>query len=152
MKRLPRTLAWALAAGVLVAGYSLLFHDGQAAHYRLWYYTPGAMAAGALLADRVRMKSRWSGRRRIIDGIVTILCLSRPLWGWPPASGHAIFAAHALLTASSRCTRVLALLLAALTVYAKLWLWHGDPTLWPGLILGLISGMLWRWLDRKRPA
>ncbi|RYD21010.1 MAG: hypothetical protein EOP88_12970 [Verrucomicrobiaceae bacterium] len=151
MKRIPHALACALAAGIWVAGYSLLFHEGQAAHYRLWYYTPAAMAAGAVLADRMKAGRSWNGRQRIIDGIVTILCLSRPLWGWPPASGHAIFAIHALLTGSPRCTRILAVLLAALTLYAKLWLWHGDSTLWPGLMLGVISGTLWRKSGGKNP-
>jgi hypothetical protein len=51
---------------------------------------------------------------------------------------------HALLTLEGKFSRVLAALVLALTLYAKLVLWHGDVTLWPGLAAGLLSGWLWR--------
>lgn len=132
-----------LIAGLAVAAWSILTQDGPDAIYRLCYYTPAAMAAGALLADRFQDTENWSTPRKLIDTAVTILCLSRPVWGWPPASGHAVFFLHALLSGRSRATRVLAILLGAITLYAKIWLWHRDPTLWPGLLIGSISGLLW---------
>lgn len=133
-------IAFAMAAGVVL--YSVLFFDGAETSYRLWYYTPAALAVGALAADRVR--TRWPKRiAGVIDGAVTLLCLSRPLFGWPPASGHALFFVYAWLTASSLGTRIFAVVLGVVTLYAKIWLWHWDTTLWPGLGLGMIAGTLY---------
>jgi len=143
MKRLSRELIASLASGAVVALYSILAFDGAGASYRLWYYSPAGMAAASLLVDRIRNRHVGTVSRHFIDAVVTILCLSRPLAGWPPASGHAIFFIHALLTGNSLTTRVLALILGAVTLYAKIWLWNWDTTLWPGLFLGLLSAFLW---------
>ena len=64
--------------------------------------------------------------------------------GWPPASGHAAFVVHALLTASARTTVALAVILGLITLYAKIILWHWDATLWPGLGVGLVTGAISR--------
>ncbi|MES2919940.1 MAG: hypothetical protein V4819_00220 [Verrucomicrobiota bacterium] len=151
MKPPAAALICSLVAGLVVAGYSTLFHEGAAASYRLYYYTPAAMAAGSLVMERIGRRQESNGVRWLIDAAVTVLCLSRPIWGWPPASGHALFFVHALLTGSSRLTRILAILLGVITLYAKIWLWHGDPTLLPGLGCGLISGVLWRKTVGKQP-
>jgi hypothetical protein len=144
--RSPPLLATAFA--LATAGYAILFHEGTAAHYRLWYYTPAAALAGAFIAER--LDSRNISRRTLaLDFVVVLLCLARPLTGQPPVSGHAWFAVHALLTLEGKFSRVLAALVLVLTLYAKLVLWHGDVTLWPGLTAGLLSGWLWRhWHNR----
>jgi len=137
----PPLLATALA--VATAGYAILFHDGDAERYRLWYYTPAAALAGAFIAHRLDPRNI-QRRTLAVDVVVALLCLARPLTGQPPVSGHAWFAVHALLTLEGRFCRLLAILVLALTLYAKLVLWHGDVTLWPGLAAGLLSGRLWR--------
>jgi len=133
----------AIALAFLTAGYATLFHQGGATHYRLWYYTPAAALAGAFIAERLDPRNI-QRRTLIVDIGVALLCLARPLTGQPPISGHAWFAVHALLTLGGKFGRTLAALVLALTLYAKLVLWHGDVTLWPGLAAGLLSGWLWR--------
>jgi hypothetical protein len=137
----PSFLAVALA--VTTAVYAVLFHDGDAARYRLWYYTPAAALAGAFIAQRLDRRNL-QGRTLAVDIVVAMLCLARPLTGQPPVSGHAWFAIHALLTLEGKFFKLLAVLMLALTLYAKLVLWHGDVTLWPGLAAGLLSGWLWQ--------
>ena len=132
-----------IAFAMATAGYAVLFHDGDAARYRLWYYTPAAALAGAFIAQRLDRRNI-QRRTLIVDVIVALLCLARPLTGQPPISGHAWFAVHALLTLEGSFSRAIAALVLALTLYAKLVLWHGDVTLWPGLAAGLVSGWLWR--------
>ncbi|MCW1886569.1 hypothetical protein OKA04_17660 [Luteolibacter flavescens] len=141
----PALLAATCAAAT--AGYAVLFHDGEAAQYRLWYYTPAAALGGAFIAERLAMPG---GKRAFgVDLVVALLCLARPLTGQPPVSGHAWFAVHALLTLEGKFSRAIAGAVLALTLYAKLVLWNGDVTLWPGLAAGIVSGLLWRKWQRK---
>jgi len=123
--------------------YAVFFFEGAERIYRLWYYAPAALVVGSLIADRFNQRSS-NKMGLFIDSIVAALCLSRPLFGWPPVSGHALFFVYAFLTASSNRTRVFAALLGVITLYAKIWLWHWDMTLWPGLIVGLVTGILYR--------
>jgi hypothetical protein len=141
MKHFDRMLP--LLLGGAVALYSVLRFDGGDAFYRLWYYVPAAMALGCLLADRGKLK-RFPGMGIFLDSLVAAVCLSRPLFGWPPVSGHALFFVYALFTGTSGMTRVAAVILGLITLYAKIWLWHGDATLWPGLMAGIASGWMYR--------
>lgn len=137
-----------LAVGVVL--YSVICFDGADQFYRLWYYTPAALLAGSLMMDR--FKNRPSHKTLILlDTFIVAICLSRPIFGWPAASGHAVFFVYAFLTASSHSTRCFAILLGIVTVYAKIWLWHWDKTLWPGLMLGLIAGWIYRRMRNKAP-
>ena len=145
----PATAAIALAAATVV--YATLFHSGVEQSYRLWYYTPAAALAGAFIAQRLN-PGNLQPRTLAIDLMMALLCLARPLTGQPPVSGHAWFAVHALLTLEGRFSRVLAATVLGITLYAKLVLWHGDVTLWPGLAAGLLSGGLWRrWHEPAAP-
>lgn len=137
----PPFLAVALAT--VTAVFVVLFHEGSAEHYRLWYYTPAAALTGAFIAQRLDRRNL-QRRTLAVDVVVAVLCLARPLTGQPPVSGHAWFAVHALLTLEGRFCRALAAIVLGITLYAKLVLWHGDVTLWPGLAAGLLSGGLWR--------
>ncbi|MCW1921419.1 hypothetical protein OKA05_02575 [Luteolibacter arcticus] len=142
MKRTAPAIAAVALAGA-TAAYAAIFYEGEAAHYRLWYYTPAAALAGAFIAERLGMRT--IGRRALaVDLVVAMLCLARPLTGQPPVSGHAWFAVHALLTLEGTFSRMVAALVLVITLYAKLILWNGDVTLWPGLAAGLLSGWLWR--------
>jgi hypothetical protein len=150
MKRAAPAIA-AVALAAATAGYAVIFHDGAAAHYRLWYYTPAAALAGAFIAHRLDPRNI-QRRTLAVDVVMALLCLARPLTGQPPVSGHAWFAVHALLTLEGTFCRLLAVLVLILTLYAKLVLWHGDVTLWPGLAAGLLSGWLWRrWHEPSTP-
>lgn len=133
----------AFIAALGEAAYACLAFSGEDRFYPLWYYTPAAALAGAFLAARLieRPHGKW---RWAIDAVVAALCLARPLTGQPPLSGHAWFCVHALLTCRHPAARVLAIVVTAITLYAKIVLWHWDPTLWPGLAAGLVSGFLWR--------
>ena len=137
-----------LVFAVAVTIYAVVCFDGAERFYRLWYYTPAALVVGSLIADRANYRSSkklaWS-----LDLIIAAMCFSRPLFGWPPVSGHALFFVYALLTASSNRSRIFAVLLGGITLYAKIWLWHWDMTLWPGLIVGLLAGCLYQLFQRK---
>ena len=137
-------LEWILAfvlAGA-VALYAVICFDGADQFYRLWYYTPAALVGGSLMVDR--FKNRASPKWLIIlDLFVVSICICRPLLGWPAASGHAIFFVYAFLTASSHPTRIFAVILGIVTLYAKILLWNWDKTLWPGLIIGVLAGCIY---------
>jgi hypothetical protein len=144
----PCVAVAAFIAALGVAGYAWFGFSGADRIYRLWYYAPAAALAGAFIAARIteRPHGKW---RWAIDVFVALVCLARPLTGQPPVSGHAWFCIHALLTCRHPLARDLALFVTAITLYAKIVLWHWDVTLWPGLAAGLISGWAWR---RVRPA
>jgi hypothetical protein len=137
-----------VALGLGVSLYAILAFDGDETHYRLWYYTPAAIMAGAIIADRIRMRAPSPGGI-LIDIALAAICLSRPLFGWPAASGHAAFSIYVLLTASSNVSRLLACVLGLITIYAKIWLWNWDSSLWPGLGIGLIAGLLYGFSKRR---
>lgn len=123
--------------------YAVLFYEGAERWYRLWYYTPAALLFGSLLLDRVKARSVQK-RGFFLDGMIAAICFCRPVFGWPAISGHALFFVYAFFTAGSCRTRVFALIVGGITLYAKIWLWHWDVTLWPGLVLGLLAGVLYR--------
>lgn len=110
----------------------------------VFYYVPSAVVLGALIAERIdtvsASKASW-----ILDGIVVFLCVSRPLFSWPAASGHAVLFLYALLRCAMFSTKILAFFLGVVTVYTKIWLWHGVSTLWTGLGIGGILGLLYRY-------
>jgi hypothetical protein len=132
-----------IALGGIVALYSVARFNGADASYRLWYYVPAAIAVGFLAMDRLHAK-RSSRLGVLIDCLVAAICISRPLFGWPAASGHALFFVYALLTGASLITRAFAAVLGLITLYAKIWLWNWDATLWPGLMIGLVGGYAYR--------
>lgn len=140
MKSISKQWRAACFCALVVAAYACLAYDGAEATYRLWYYVPAAFVWGAWVVDR--SQQRWASGVRIgIDSVVLLLCAARPLFGWPPASGHALFFVHVLLTAATTTTKRLAWMLGVITIYAKLWLWHDAVTLWPGLLLGVVTGL-----------
>jgi hypothetical protein len=149
MSHISKPLFISFALTGLVALYALLFFDGADAHYRLWYYTPAALVVGSLISDRFT-RGYSSKLSIVIDIFIAAICICRPLFGWPAASGHAIFFVYGFLTAATNHTRVFAMILGAVTLYAKIWLWHWDMTLWPGLIIGLIAGYLYRGTQGKQ--
>jgi hypothetical protein len=136
-------ILFAAVASILTIIYSVYFFQDQARWYRLWYYTPAAATAGAVFFSRIRERRRgW--RAWLIDLTIVVICLLRPLTGEPPVSGHALFSIYALLTTHDRISRMLSVVLLAVTCYAKIVLWHGDETLWSGLLLGFLAGMICR--------
>jgi hypothetical protein len=142
-------LLMALILSALTISWALLFYEGDSRFYRLWYYTPAAFAVGPFVIDRIRPKIV-GGWPFLLDVVIGTLCLLRPLTGQPPFSGHAVFSIYLLLTSSSVSTRLAALPLLVITLYAKLFLWKGDPSLVPGLLVGLGAGLSYRGLVSKR--
>ena len=136
------------ALGGAVALYSVARFNGVDAFYRLWYYVPAAIVVGFLAMDRLQAK-RSSLIGTSIDCFVAAICISRPFFGWPAVSGHALFFVYALLTGSSVITKVFAVALGVITLYAKIWLWNWDATLWPGLLIGLVSGYAYHRIQRQ---
>lgn len=143
-------LATAGLCAAVVGIYAWLAFDGSERSYRLWYYTPAAALAGSFAVSR-KLEGPHAKWRWALDLLVAATCLARPLTGQPPVSGHAFFALHALITCRNPAARMLAVAVAAITLYAKIVLWHRDATLWPGLAAGIASGCLWWWLGKRRP-
>jgi len=141
----PFQVLVSLALSVVVAVYAIVFFDGDAMWYRLWYYVPAAALAGGFVAERLKLRL-WQVARKVLlfDLAIAAICLARPFFHWPPASGHALFCVYALITSENRWVKVLAGLVLVITFYAKLWLWHGDVTLWSGLAVGLVVGTVYR--------
>ncbi len=138
-----------MALGLAVAFYSVGSYDGADAIYRLWYYVPAAVTVGFLALDRFQAKRvTWMGR--LMDFMVLAVCVTRPLFGWPAVSGHALLFVYALLVGSSVNTRVCAIGLGLITLYAKIWLWNWDFTLWPGVILGIVGGFVTHRWERQK--
>ena len=129
------------------AGYALAFHEGAECAYRIWYYVPAAALGGAWLTEV--MQPPRCRAALLLDVAVAAVCLARPLYGFPPASGHAIFVLYAGIPARHRVTVVLAVLTGLITLYAKIILWNWDRTLWPGLGIGLVAGLVRRRLMRN---
>ena len=141
-------LLFAAVASLLTIIYSVYFYQDQARWYRLWYYTPAAATAGAVVFSRIRERHReWPAW--LIDLTVIVICLLRPFTGEPPISGHALFSIYALMTTHDRISQTLSIILLVITFYAKIVLWHGDDTLWSGLLLGILAGMLNRRVTAK---
>jgi hypothetical protein len=146
-KKLPAVVI-PIALGLAVALYSVVGYDGSDAFFRLWYYVPAAITVGFLATDRIQAKhATWIGRS--MDYFVLAVCATRPLFGWPAVSGHALLFVYARFVGSSVNTRVCAVGLGLITCYAKIWLWNWDPTLWPGVILGIICGYVTHRLERQ---
>lgn len=131
-------------AALVVVIYAMGKNGLENPFFIILYYVPSAFVLGALVNERFDMvqsnKVSW-----FLDGIVVLICVSRPLFAWPAASGHAVLFVYALLRCSTTSAKILSLLLGVVTFYAKIWLWHGDPSLWSGLCLGGILGLLYRY-------
>ena len=142
--RLHPALSSALAAALLTAGYAVMGFSGDERLYRLWYYVPASALAGALVADRMGNRRTTTLWQWMVDLGVAALCLARPLYGFPPTSGHAVFSIHAMATGRSKTTMALAIVSLLITLFAKIVLWNWDRTLWPGLLVGVVSAITWK--------
>ena len=138
----------AFSFGLAVAVYAILFFEGSRRSYCLWYYAPAAVVVGAFIVDRFN-RTPETRTALLLDITIGILCLMRPIFNFPPFSGHAVFTVYVLLTCPFRSTRSLGAILLAITLYAKFILWKGDPTLIPGLWVGFGAGLLFLFLSRK---
>ena len=115
--------------------------------YRLWYYVPAAALAGLVVAER--FTSGWRSKASFgLDLLVAASCLARPIFEQPPLSGHALFSVFAFLTCRMASSRIAAIAVLLITLFAKIVLWNFDPTLLPGLAAGMVAGIGWRLLEK----
>jgi hypothetical protein len=73
--RFPSPPLLAVALALATADYAMLFHEGGAAHYRLWYYAPAAALGGAFIAERLDPQNI-QRRTLAVDFVVALLCLA----------------------------------------------------------------------------
>ena len=82
--------------------------------------------------------------RVLIDIAVLSTAIARFFGSLIPPSGHAILLTHTLITVSNRYYRLAALTMLLGTAVLKI-SWHDFASLGYGIVLGMISGVLWVW-------
>ena len=143
-------LAVALIAALLFAIAIVVVFDGETRWFLLYYYVPVGIPFVAFLFDRFAEWNRVSRAAWLIDPPVLALALWRSVYPVPFVSGHALFLTFALLTTHSRLVQVTSALVLLEVIVVKIFLWQ-DPTLFGGMIVGLLAGRVFRWmLDRER--
>ncbi|HZI87550.1 MAG TPA: hypothetical protein VFD48_12000 [Pyrinomonadaceae bacterium] len=82
--------------------------------------------------------------RVLIDLAVFSIAIARFFGSSIPPSGHAILLTHTLITVSNRYYRLAALAMLITTAGLKI-SWHDFTSLGYGVVLGIISGVIWLW-------
>jgi hypothetical protein len=97
------------------------------------------------LLFRTKEYERFQLWRTLIDIAILSIAIARFYGASIPPSGHAVFLTHSLISVSNRYYRLAALMMLIVTIGFKIsW---GDYISWSyGVVLGVISGMVWNWL------
>ena len=82
--------------------------------------------------------------RALIDIAVVSVAIARFFGSSIPPSGHVILLTHTLITVSNRYYRLAALTMLIVTAGLKI-SWHDFTSLGYGIVLGMISGVVWLW-------
>lgn len=121
--------------------------------HHLLYDVPIALPFVLFLRERWRARGSWRRGGRALDLGVVAVALLRPSSlalghaPFPPyVSGHALFLTYVLLTTRSPTLRFLAAVVMLQVVCLKVLVW-GDPSLYGGIALGLLAGVLRRRLS-----
>ena len=80
----------------------------------------------------------------LLDLAVVSIAIARFFGSSIPPSGHAILLTHTLITVSNRYYRLAALTMLIVTAGLKI-SWQDFTSLGYGIVLGMISGVLWVW-------
>ena len=112
--------------------------------FSLIYNCPLLILCLCWLLLRKKEYERFEFWRALIDLAVISIALARFYGSSIPPSGHAVFLTHTLISVNNRYYRLAALTMLIVTIGLKIsW---GDYTSWSyGVVLGVISGMLWDW-------
>lgn len=115
-----------------------------------WYNAPLFILCAIWLLLRKDMWRRRQWLRSTVDLLVLLLGLVRFLGAAILPSGHALFLTHTLITVGNLIYRIFALLMLLVVIALKIsW---GDYESWTaGIIVGLISGLLWVKADKIFP-
>ena len=76
--------------------------------------------------------------RHFTSILVTVFSVLRVLVEVPSYSGHAFFITYMVLVTESLAARIVAVLVLLDVIYFKVWLLR-DPTVWGGMVLGLVA-------------
>jgi hypothetical protein len=80
--------------------------------------------------------------RALLDFTVFAVAIARFFGSSIPPSGHAMLLTHTLITVSNRYYRLAALIMLILTAALKI-SWNDLTSLGYGIVLGMISGVVW---------
>jgi len=137
------------ALGLVSAGILLVFPSERWPHH-FFYNLPIAVPFVLFLRDRWQARVSWRGALRALGLGGVGVALLRPATialghePFPPlVSGHALFLTYALLTTRSPLLRLFAGAVLLQVIYAKVVLW-GDPSVYGGMLLGLVVAALRR--------
>src|SRR5687768_14040376 len=112
----------------------------------LMYNGPLFILGAFWLFFRTEEYSRFQILRVLIDVAVFSIAIARFFGSSIPPSGHAILLTHTLITVSNRYYRLAALTMLIVTAGLKI-SWHDFTSLGYGVVLGIISGVIWRWAE-----
>ncbi len=144
-----------LSVAVVVIGlltlYIISFHEGEARHYRLYYFLPAAISATLFAFDRISRLRELGGVILGMDTLLGAVSLTRAIYPIPFYSGHALFLTYTLLTARDRLCLAAAAIVFLQTAYLKIFVWGNDATLYGGILLGWLAAVIHKhYLKRSR--
>jgi hypothetical protein len=122
--------------------------NGAGRFILLAYHLPIGLAFSMFVLTEAANFRKDHVARHFTSILVTGLSLLRALMEVPFYSGHAFFITYMVLVTESLAARIIALLVLLDVIYVKVWLLH-DPTVWGGMVLGLVAFIIVGWVDRN---
>jgi dolichyl-phosphate-mannose--protein O-mannosyl transferase len=120
--------------------------NGAGRFILLAYHLPIGFAFSMFVLTEIANLRKERVARHFTSILVTGLSLLRVLMEVPFYSGHAFFITYMVLVTESLAARIVAVLVLLDVIYVKEWLLH-DPTVWGGMLLGLVAFVFVGWVD-----
>lgn len=130
-----------------------LFHTWPGRRFLLYYFAP--IVSMAFFWGGLRL-AKWDSYVRghfVLDAVVFSAALARFVIGEVlPFSGHMLFFGYTLLTIWEAWYRVLCVLLILETTWFKLYIWKDWKSWILGLVSGLLIGVAWLVIGKRKKA
>jgi hypothetical protein len=152
---IARSKYYLLQLGVTVVVVGLLtlyifsFHEGEARHYRLYYFLPAAISATLFVFDRISRLRELGAVLLGMDILLGAISLTRVKYPIPFYSGHALFLTYTLLTVKDRLCLAAAAIVLLQTAYLKVFVWGNDASLYGGILLGCLATVIHKYYLKK---
>jgi cation transport ATPase len=130
-----------------------IFHTWPGRRFLLFYFAPIVSMVFFWGGLRVEKWQSFVRGQLAIDAAILTAALARFVIGEVlPFSGHMLFFVYTLLTTREKWYRVLCILLILETTWFKLHLWNDWRTWTMGSVAGLISGVAWMMVWKRKSA